>query len=94
MMIPMVDEGVMQRELENVSEKTRTVPRTSARHPFATASSEDGMETDALARELTDIIQLLNARGTRAPVPSWLVGRLVTYRDHLTRSFHDDGEPS
>jgi len=46
--------------------------------------------TNELAQELTDIILLLNARGSRAPVPSWLVGRLVTYRDYLATSNGDD----
>lgn len=46
--------------------------------------------TNELAQELTDIILLLNARGSRAPVPSWLVGRLVTYRDYLATTTPDD----
>ena len=52
------------------------------------------MGTNALARELTDIIHLLSARGSRAPVPSWLVGRLVTYRDHLAQTTSGDEDPS
>ena len=46
--------------------------------------------TNELAQELTDIILLLNARGSRAPVPSWLVGRLGTYRDYLATTTPDD----
>ena len=52
------------------------------------------MGTNALARELTDIIHLLSARGSRAPVPSRLVGRLVTYRDHLAQTTSGDEDPS
>jgi hypothetical protein len=55
-----------------------------------TAALSASRSTNELAQELTDIILLLNARGSRAPVPSWLVGRLVTYRDYLATSGSDD----
>ena len=60
----------------------------------AGASAQNVDSPEALARELTDIILLLNARGSRAPVPSWLVGRLVTYRDHLVRGGPTETEPA
>ena len=96
----MVDEGALKDEVDRgprnllnrrTSEDLGTARRSSTSSGSTMSSANS---TNALARELTDIIRLLSARGSRAPVPSWLVGRLVTYRDHLAHVSPPDDEPS
>ncbi|MGB1698803.1 MAG: hypothetical protein ACPHRO_02535 [Nannocystaceae bacterium] len=75
--------------------QVESMPSLAARDLVGSTSgagsrTSSSRSTNELAQELTDIILLLNARGSRAPVPSWLVGRLVTYRDYLATSTGDD----
>lgn len=109
MIVRMVDDVAVQGEVEVECREGRGLSDAStlASSPIARATSQvktgqvktsqvktSQMGTNALARELTDIIHLLSARGSRAPVPSWLVGRLVTYRDHLAQTTSGDEDPS
>ena len=92
MIVRMVDDVAVQGEVEVAPREGRGLSESPTNTATVTSTSQAG--TNALARELTDIIHLLSARGSRAPVPSWLVGRLVTYRDHLEKAHPGGEEPS
>ena len=94
MIVRMVDDVAVQGEVEIAPREGRGLSESPTKSATATVKSTSQTGTNALARELTDIIHLLSARGSRAPVPSWLVGRLVTYRDHLEKVHPGGEEPS